>query len=195
MESLKESTTKVLQEEIPKIAHLIVLLAPIIVPLFIFLGTIFTNFVKGFVYIGYLFSAIALRSLVYYPMVEEKGVYFCGFGTYVLAFSMGYVCFPMFSNSDAINSKVISAFVITISLYFFAKYFSPDCQINAESFINLFVGFFYGCLIGYLMTIGGSSAYLFLSELSSREYCSMPTSQKFKCSVYQGGQLITTYQQ
>jgi len=98
---------EMITQEVSKLAQLILLLVPVIVPLFIFVGTMFTSFVKGFVYIGFLMSAVVLRSVLYYPLVREAGVYFCGFGTYVLSFSMGYVCFPMFSNADAINAKVI----------------------------------------------------------------------------------------
>lgn len=181
--------------EVSKLFYLILKLLPVIVPIFLFLWSTMSNIINGLVYLAFLFSAIVLRFLVYVPLYNDRTAIFCGFGTYVLCFSMGYICFPMLINPDAVNPMVLSIFIIVISVYFYSKYTSVECGLNVESFLNCLVGTLYGVLIAYLMQIGGSSGYLYLNELSTRQYCSTPSTQTFKCSVYQGGQLLSEYAQ
>lgn len=175
-----------------KILRLVVFLFPVIGPLFIFFFCwLFGSVVKGFVYLAYLFSAIIFRLLIAYPLYTQQDEFMCGFGAYVLFFSIGYCCYPMLYNADAVNPTVICACTLMTALYIYVT--ALECPVNASASINWCFGVAYGVLIAYLMSLGGASSYLFLTELSTRQYCSMPSSQKFKCSVYQGGQLITTY--
>jgi hypothetical protein len=57
--------------------------------------------------------------------------------------------------------------------------------------LNVCAGLFCGYLIISLMSWGGSSKFLFFNEESrSREVCTQPSTQTFKCKVYKDGELV-----
>ena len=61
----------------------------------------------------------------------------------------------------------------------------------SDILLNLVTGAAVGLLIPGLLYVGGSSKYLFFNEISStKEICSMPKKQNFKCAVYKNGELI-----
>jgi dolichyl-phosphate-mannose--protein O-mannosyl transferase len=88
-----------------------------------------------------------------------------------------------------INVMAFAVLVFCICLDLFYKS-AKNCEITNESYYNIFFGLFYGFIVCFLMYGGGSSQYLFFSELSSREVCSIPQRQKFKCNVYRNGELV-----
>ena len=66
------------------------------------------------------------------------------------------------------------------------------CAIKmSELFLNILFGLASAGTIVGLMYAGGSSRFLFFNEVSStKDTCSMPNKQTFKCAVYKNGELI-----
>ena len=61
-----------------------------------------------------------------------------------------------------------------------------------ELFLNVLMGAASATLIIILMYVGGSSKYLFFNEMSSnKEMCYQPSTQTFKCSLYNNGELVS----
>jgi hypothetical protein len=179
--------------------------SPIIVAISITsLSFIFQNF-KGLIYLGFLIGCCVVRSFVYMlsgasPIVNDKtictSVQYSKYGnptfsSFVFAFTIMYLSFPMFSNGY-INYWVF----ISLITYFFADMFIKiykNCIIKiGDLFLNVLLGAASAALIVTLMYAGGSGKYLFFNEVSSdKEICYQPSKQTFKCKMFKDGQLIS----
>lgn len=185
-------------KQIPKLIHLMVLMLPVIVPInILFVSIILMNF-KGFVYLAFLIASYIVRRSIYALVgafssnddtdaTDSKG-YHCGLSTFILSFTMSYLCVPMLILRN-VNVMILAVMLFLILVDFFYKS-SHLCSLSLETVMNLFLGAFLGFGICFLLYIGGSSSYLFFSEVSSKEYCSVPQKQKFKCNVYKNGELV-----
>jgi len=168
------------------------------------LSFIFQNF-KGLIYLGFLIGCCVVRSFVYMlsgasPIVSDKtictSVQYSKYGnptfsSFVFAFTIMYLSFPMFSNGT-INFWVF----ISLITYFFADMFIKiykNCIIKiGDLFLNVLLGAASAALIVTLMYAGGSGKYLFFNEVSSdKEICYQPSKQTFKCKMFKDGQLIS----
>jgi hypothetical protein len=122
------------------------------------------------------------------------------FGTYLLSFTLFYFLTPMIlltidSGVDSINYIIILFFMCYIFLDLTMKK-QMGCIENI-TFIGILGNFFSGTLLG-----SGISALLYTSPIknllyvgeinSNKEVCSMPSQQKFKCSVYKNGELVSS---
>ena len=167
------------------------------------LSFVFQNF-KGFIFLGFLLGVCLIRNYVYMlngsPLLTPDNTICTSiqyakygnstFSAFVFAFTIMYVAFPMFSNGD-INFFVL----VGLLAYFFMDVFikiHKKCTIQmGELFLNALLGIASSALIVTLMYSGGSSKYLFFNEMSSsKEVCSMPKKQTFKCQVYKDGTLV-----
>ena len=169
------------------------------------LSFIFQNF-KGLIYLGFLIAMVLLRNYIYSynnatPSKNDGSI--CTsiqyskygnptFSAFVFAFTIMYLCLPMFSN-NATNFWV----VITLLVYFFLDMFIKlykKCIIDTgELVVNILCGMASAALIITLMYAGGSGKFLFFNEVTSnKEMCYQPSEQTFKCNVYKGGELIGT---
>lgn len=168
------------------------------------LSFIFQNF-KGLIYLGFLIGCCLVRSYVYMmsgslPIVPDNTI--CTtiqyskygnptFSAFVFAFSIMYLCVPMFSNGS-VNFWVL----ISLISYFFVDMFikiHKHCILKmSDLFLNILLGAACATAIVCLMYMGGSGNYLFFNEMSSnKEMCYQPSTQTFKCSMYKDGELIS----
>lgn len=179
--------------------------SPIIVAISITsLSFIFQNF-KGLIYLGFLIGCCVVRSFVYMlsgstALVSDRtictSVQYSKYGnptfsSFVFAFTIMYLSFPMFSNGS-VNYWVF----ISLITYFLADMFIKiykNCIIKmGDLFLNILLGAASSALIVSLMYAGGSGKYLFFNETSSdKEMCYQPSKQTFKCQMYKDGQLIS----
>lgn len=170
---------------------------------------VFQNF-KGIIYLAFLIGASLLRSGLYItrgylparPGERSSLAPICSaveyskygnstFSTFVFAFTMVYLFFPMFSNS-APNFWVFSVLVSYFFLDLFLKFYKKCVNGFAEVFINLLMGGVISICIVSAMMAGGSGKYLFFNEISSnKDVCYKPKNQTFKCSMYKNGELIS----
>ena len=188
--SLK-NTAKTIQNYI----HLFIVLLPIVIPIDVLCVSIINMNLKGFVYIGFLIGSYVLR-VGFYSMIamfqssdsySTKG-YNCGLSVFVLSYTLAYICTPMFFLKN-INVVILAMLLFFLLLDIFYKHWNM-CQFSSETVYNVFCGFFCGFFSCFLMYMGGSKGYLFFSEVSSKESCSVPQKQKFKCNVFKNGQLL-----
>ena len=120
-----------------------------------------------------------------------------GIGSFVISFALFYVCLPMFLNKDInpwVFGIILFYYILDVSVKSMKGCLSADPNQQAKVvLINTISGAAFGTLFPALLYVGGSSKYLFFNELSStKEICSMPKSQQFKCSVYKNGELVGT---
>jgi len=164
---------------------------------------IFQNF-KGLIYLGFLIVCCLIRSFMYMlsgatPIVVDRTI--CTsiqyskygnptFSAFVFAFTIMYLCFPMFSNGS-INFWVFISLIIYFLIDIFIKIYK-NCIIKmGDLLLNVLLGGASAALIVTLMYVGGSEKYLFFNELSSnKEICYQPSKQTFKCNLMKNGELI-----
>ena len=193
--------------------------APIIIIVGVFILSVFSASVgKTFVFMFWFFVATGVRSLIKKyssggAPTDIKGDPVCSIGvfepfitntnltysTFSLAFAMFYFIFPMIlvnldNKSNLFNYRVI---------LFFSFYLVFDLLIKRarKCTMNMSSATIFGDLIGGIsLGIGTSSAMyyikrslLFINETSSTaEVCTMPSKQKFKCTVTQNGELVSS---
>jgi hypothetical protein len=128
---------------------------------------------------------------VFEPLISNTNL---TYSTFALAFAMFYFIFPMIlvnidNKSSMFNYRV---------LFFFSFYIAFDLFIKRARRCtdNMTTTSIFGDLIGgTTLGIGAASAMyymrrslLFINETASNaEMCSMPSKQKFKCTVTQNG--------
>jgi hypothetical protein len=70
---------------------------------------------------------------------------------------------------------------------------SSNTNALGNLFVNIVGGGGLGAIIATVIYFSPINYLLFTNELSSnKEVCSMASKQKFKCSVYKNGELVTT---
>lgn len=122
------------------------------------------------------------------------------YSTYILTFTLAYLFMPMILLStqhklNAINYKIIGFFIAYIILDLFIKQ-SLTCipsMFTSSIFGDIISGLGLGAIISGTIMYGTSwKNYLFINEINdNKEVCSMPSKQKFKCSLYKNGELVT----
>ena len=187
--------------------NLIVLLtfySPIIIALGVLsMSFIFQNF-KGFIYLGFLLSVSVAREFLLMisgatqkvsanrvcDMAQYSKYGNTGFSIFVITFTLFYICMPMFLNKD-VNWWVFGGLLFYLLMDVGIRYMKQCITQVSDILLNLVTGAAVGLLIPGLLYVGGSSKYLFFNEISStKEICSMPKKQNFKCAVYKNGELI-----
>ena len=183
--------------------------APFVLTLYVvLLGVLFQN-TKGFIYLGFLLGASLLRELLLYlfnpqmfPKSSNNNDNICDlvqysqygnntFSCFIYAFTLLYICIPMFIKNIAINWLLVSTMLFFMFLDIGVKLYKGCIKNNVQMFIDILMGGGIASLITSLMVVGGSSAYLFFNETSSnKEVCNMPKKQTFKCAVYKNGELV-----
>lgn len=169
------------------------------------LSFIFQNF-KGLIYLGFLIGSCVIRSFIYMfsgtiPTVNDSTI--CSsiqyskygnptFSAFVFAFTIMYLAFPMFSNSE-VNYWVFISLIAYFLIDIFIKLYKNCILKISDLFLNILSGAALSALIVSLMYAGGSGQYLFFNEVSSnKEMCYQPSKQTFKCQMYKNGELISS---
>jgi len=164
---------------------------------------IFQNF-KGFIYLAFLIGCCFVRNYIYMmsgaqPVGNDRTI--CTsiqyskygnptFSSFVFAFTIMYLCLPMFTNGSP-NFWVFSSLLVYFFLDMFIKVYKKCVVKIGDLFLNILMGLSSAALIIVLMYSGGSGKYLFFNEVSSnQDICYQPKKQTFKCQVYKDGTLI-----
>jgi len=190
--------------------------SPIITIVSVFVFSIFTgSTVKAWWYFLWLFVITFIRIIVFKSTGAKdnpnmnpeclKGLtqifvpQDVTYSTYLLSFTLMYFILPMFMVSqqnkvNVINYSVLGFFIAYIILDLFIKS-SYRCIPTFFSQLvigSLVSGLFLGGIVAGVVMYGSSlRSYLFINEANTtKEVCSMPTKQQFKCSVYKNGELV-----
>jgi hypothetical protein len=190
------------------LAVMLVFYSPIIVALIVFsMSFIFQNF-KGIIYLLWVIIFSWFRSVIPMPDAEvspnspmardicniikyssNSNFGNATFSAFFITFTMVYMCGPMVMNKE-MNYWVLSAFLFYLFLDIgIRSYFG--CVKYAYVFLDIVLGFAAGLLALTAMYGAKMYNYVFFNETSSsKEMCSMPSKQTFKCAVYKNGQLV-----
>jgi len=191
---------------------------PIILIIGVFILSVFSATVgKTFVFMFWFFISTGIRSIVkkytggngsniggdpicsvgvFEPFLSNTNLTYSSFS---IMFTMFYFLFPMIlinldNNSNMFNYRIVTFFSFYLIFDFFIKR-ARNCMTNI-SLTTLFGDVIGGVALG----IGSSAAMyytqrnmLFINEAASNaEVCTMSSKQKFKCTVTQNGEIVST---
>jgi hypothetical protein len=168
---------------------------------------IFQNF-KGLIYLGFLIGCSLLRlgfSLLFKVEPGQDDGSVCSaiqytkygnntFSTFVFAFTIMYLSYPMFYHGSV--NFVLFIFLIVYALMdiFIKMYNGCLVGLKTQLFLNVLLGAGLAAAMCASMYAGGSEKHLFFNEVSSnKEICYQPKNQTFKCSLYKNGELISEF--
>jgi hypothetical protein len=178
----------------------------ILIILIVSMSFLFQNF-KGLIYLCFILGAAIIRRYILEysgaPELKSDGTICTSiqfskygnatFGTFIFAFTLMYLCMPMFQNGS-VNWLIFSGLVFYIFLDIGIKAYEGCISLSKDAstiFLDLLAGMSIGVIISTIMYATGNGRYMFFNETSSnKEICSMPKKQTFKCAVYKNGELV-----
>jgi hypothetical protein len=189
------------------LAIILTFYSPIIVAIIVFsMSFIFQN-PKGIIYLLWIIVFTWFRSLGYEMagatenskdandvcnMVQYSKYGNSTFSMFFIAFSMVYICGPMFLNKS-INWWVLSGFLFYLFLDIGIRVSLLCTQSMTFIMLNIILGVVSGIIALTAMYSAKLYNYIFFNESSSDiDVCSMPTKQTFRCKVYKNGTLVGT---
>jgi hypothetical protein len=184
------------------------LFSPIVLMICVVASSFVSRNFKGFAYLLFLTIFSVFRNIIYgyaggdsssepasvkseiCDLVQYSSKGNDGFSVFVFAFSIFYICLPMF-----VNKNVSYNIIIGLMLYFVLDVSVKKMYICISSInilINTLAGIFCALLaLSLLYSVGQLKHLLFFNESpSNNEVCSMSEKQTFKCSVFKNGELI-----
>ncbi len=182
---------------VPDIMKFIAFCSPIIIPLSLFVFSIYLNLAnKGLLYLALILGILCVR-ITYITLSggngnananananDNDGVFnlnkcktiplFSGnnltLSTYIISFTFFYLCFPMFV-SDSINIGIITFLIFYLIFDFIIKYFlgcfKEQNTFFKYAFADFVGGSFFGISISCLMFYFGGQNLLLLTETQS----------------------------
>jgi hypothetical protein len=113
-------------------------------------------------------------------------------GMFMLAFTMFYICTPMFI-INSINFYVIIFFIFYIVTDFFVKSKNGCLKDGVMPiFSNIVFGVALGAIIS-TMIYSYQNDWSYINLVSSdKQVCNMPSKQSFKCAVYKNGEMLAS---
>lgn len=184
--------------------------SPIIVPASILLFSAYSmSMSKGLLYLFFLIVFSGFRVLLYWllqgdgksvapdlPAICSAGSFLpydkSTYSIYILTFSMAYLLMPMLM-ADNVNYLIILFFTVYIAYILLFNTLKSCYTSLVDTLVNLVGGYGLGSLIAFLIYISPMKNFLFLNELAStREICSQPKQQTFRCSLFRNGELVSS---
>ena len=192
--------------------------SPIIIIFGVFILSVFSSSVsKAFVFLFWFFVVTGARALISKisgsSATQPKGDSVCSIGvftpfipntnltysTFSIAFTMFYFIFPMIllnndNKSHLFNYRIILFFIFYIVFDLLIKR-SRQCLaiLTPTIILSDFVGGISAGIVSSSIMYYLARNYLFINEAApNAEVCSMPSKQRFKCSVYKNGELVSS---
>jgi hypothetical protein len=191
----------VVEVSFSNIYKLITLISPFFIVLLLVTISIINSDVKGFVYLGGVIFLFVLSYLFGKAVKSNDLEGTCAFWNVGLiktpsfisalyVYTILYLLYPMMAN-NVFNFPLI---IILLLIYIF-DIIIRSYKMGCTNIIHVALGSLLGlCFtLFYILLLSNHKELLYYNDmLSSKVSCSVPSKQKFKCSVYNNGQLIQT---
>ena len=191
----------VLDPDFSGIFKLITLISPFFLVFLLVTISIINSDIKGFVYLGgaiFLFFITWLFQKIVPANKLEGTCSLWNVGlfqtpSYISAlyvYTIVYLLYPMLVN-QVYNFPLIILLLVIYVFDIIIRCFKMACT----NLIHITLGSVLGLLftLFFIMMLSGNKELLYYNDMiSSKLACSVPAKQKFKCSVYNNGQLIQT---
>jgi hypothetical protein len=178
---------------------LITLISPFFLVFLLVTISIINSDIKGFIYLGGVLFLFAVMYLIagLIPMNNLSGT--CAlwniglfqtpsFISALYVFTIVYLVYPMVLNQIFNFPLIVILLVIYISDIIIRAF-----KMGCTNLIHVTIGSVMGLVVSFfvIVLLGNHKNLLYFNDtLSSKVACSVPSKQKFKCSVYNNGQLV-----
>ena len=191
----------VVEPTIDNFFKLITLISPFFLVLLLVTISIINSDIKGFVYLAGVIGLFGITMLFGKAIKHNELAGTCAFWniglfktpsfvTSLYVFTIFYLLYPMMVN-QVFNFPLI---ILLLSIYVFdiiIRTYKMDCTNLIQVSLGTALGIAYALF--YIMLLRNHNELLYYNDmLSSKVACSVPAKQKFKCSVYNNGQLVQT---
>jgi hypothetical protein len=193
--------------------YLFLRLSPFIIVCFFALNSLFNQDFRGIVYLHGLIFACFVSTMIYnaigsYPVFSsgEKKNPICTLvsfskeptssvlpiGQNILSFTFFYL-FYVIAKHETFNANIVT-------LVFFPLLIVCDLIWNAvnscydirQLLLSLILGGGFGTLLAWVIDSSGIVSLQYFYSSNSKDQCSVPSKQTFKCNVYKNGALIAS---
>jgi hypothetical protein len=188
--------------EIPKF---LIILYPAFIVCFLLIASIFNmEFIKGILYLVGVLLTTAICGGVSYLMEKTcdhayfQTIFFQNYsnpsGVAISWFTFIYLLFPMIPPFQANTGVFNPTVIVFLSIFALCNtiLYGWECSHATLTLLGAFIGVC--CGIGWFFLFYFTDKnYLFYNELiSNTAICSRPSKQTFKCTVYKGGEIISS---
>ena len=202
-----------LNMELVTIFGFISLIGPFFIMFMMFTLSIFNSNFKGFVYfigvsVMYVFITILNKTLkptteralnkYHFPFCKLFGneVYYSipSFNSSLYTFTFTYLSVPMIRN-NIFNLPLVIFFILMFTLDTITRTMHINCTNGKGVALGAFIGLTWGMIYyNVLYQNEDTKKFLFYDDYfgSNKISCMRPSEQKFKCEVYENGELIET---
>lgn len=187
-------------------------LYPLFIVCFLVVASIFNFKLNGIIYLGGIIATIGFCLLVgglnLFPNRAFNGPITCdllsltstnytGPNTQaaVCWFTFAYLMWPMMppAQSQGLVNPMILIFTLFGTIINSVFQYTRKCSDEVGIFMGIVIGLFFGTIWFWMWFAFNRKDLLFFNELvSSNAVCSRPNKQTFKCSVYKGGELLSS---
>ena len=198
-----------IQLTLSNMLELFSVMSPLLLSFFLVMSSLFNQNIKGLVYLaGVLIASVInvfVMNIIGSPQFVDRA-YSCNVlelpsvisafnspspNSVFIAFTIAYLVLPMYFNNQ-MNYIILAALLSLFGLDAMTQV-TKRCTTMAGTFFGALLGFLLGATWFTLFYQAGYSSLLYFDELQSNNVvCSRPANQTFKCSVYKGGQLISS---
>ena len=182
------------------------LISPTLLAFFLVMLSLFNQDIKGLIYLAGALMAMVINVFIMNTVKSEtnpNAAAICSVidipggspynsptsSSVFIAFTIAYLLLPMRFNNN-MNYVVLIALLCLFGLDAYTKVHSL-CTPASGTVLGGLTGFMLGAMWFALFHVAGFDSLLYFDTYSSnRVFCSKPSKQSFKCSVYKNGQLI-----
>jgi len=187
---------------IPEGMHFLTLSSPFFVVFFFLMNSIVNSNIQGFIYLTGLFLLFGIVKLfqktilqTYYSTNKFCTIIQQNFGTHpsfisgLYGYTILYVLLPMISEK-AMNLPLIFILLILFLTDTLVRFYN-QCTTMGFWVMGLILGLVVATLWYTILKSSKNDKLLYYnSSLSNKQTCSRPSQEKFKCSVFQNGELL-----
>ena len=191
--------------------YLFLRLAPFVLASFFTLASIFNQDFKGFVYlVGLLFSSFITMIAAKLPYINnlrrpEDSPEICNvltvgqtdslsdlpLGQSALTYTFAYLLFSILKYKMVLQNIPTLIFFPLLIIFDFIWNLNNSCYSFFQLLTSLSVGGIIGIIWASVIASSKTPALMYFSSLSSKEVCTRPSKNTFKCNVYKNGKLIS----
>lgn len=195
-----------LSPNLSTILQLISFISPILLGFFLFMTSVFNQNIKGFIYIAGVLVALSINNILIKTIggnpIQGQSI-ICNYlggtntqnrnpapSTMMIAFTSAYLLIPMITSKQT-NPSIIAILFLLLGIDGWTQ-ITNKCSDSGGVFMGALVGTILGGVWFVLLDSTGNKNLLYFDEVAStKTQCDKPSDQKFKCSVYKNGTLIS----
>jgi hypothetical protein len=195
------------------VIYLFLRLSPFIIVCFFALNSLFNQDFRGIVYLHGVIFACFISTMIYTAIgtstffssgekknpictlvsfSKEPSSNVLPIGQNILGFSFFYLFYVIAKNSTYLTNLVVVIFFPILIICDFIWNMTNGCYDPRQLLLSLLMGSGFGMLLSYIIDSSGITSLQYFYSNNSKEQCSVPSKQTFKCNVYKNGALIAS---